>query len=576
MITRSMLVGHWLALLLGCLSIAQAQTWNVDADGSWINSANWSPATAPNAVGATATLGNVITAARTVNIGSGLNTITLGTLNFDSTFAYSVISANDTLVFDAASGNAAINATGASHALGSNNTNFQLTDTVVVNVDSSTSRVLTWNGVIAGASGIIKDGAGTVRLGGTSANTFTGPVQINDGLLDLRKASAIAGGNTVTVGDGTGAALSAQLLVTTSTGGAANAFSVVLASDGLMNSSGASWRIRDLSGTGTVSLSGNNFRELVGGVGDTVYAGTITGGTTGGTFTSGNRFIKNGTDTQTLSGNNTYLANTFINGGVLRAASNNALGATGAGAATTVQGTGQLQLAGSVTIGETLNLTGTGGAGGTGDNTLTGPVSLNGATTISAASSSALTFAASSTLDLNSQSLTLATDGNITVDTVIADAVNILKTGPGELTFGAAQNITGTFTLAGGTLDLGGFAHTVNTLAITGDTFLDFTGTSTLNVETITIAAGATLTVRDWVNGVDFFYSNTDPGAATLPRIVFNGFTGADTRWLPDEQISPVPEPRAFGLLAISALVGLVATRRRPRHREQARAACAI
>lgn len=58
----------------------------------------------------------------------------------------------------------------------------------------------------------------------------------------------------------------------------------------------------------------------------------------------------------------------------------------------------------------------------------------------------------------------------------------------------------------------------------------------------LTISAGVKLTILNWVNAADYFYSTNSPGATVLNRVEFSGFTTSDTKWLSyDRQITPVP-----------------------------------
>ena len=52
-------------------------------------------------------------------------------------------------------------------------------------------------------TGLIKNGAGTLTLGGTAANTFTGVNQINAGLLLAAKVNALGSGNNLIMSGGT-------------------------------------------------------------------------------------------------------------------------------------------------------------------------------------------------------------------------------------------------------------------------------------------------------------------------------------------------------------------------------------
>jgi autotransporter-associated beta strand protein len=159
--------------------------------------------------------------------------------------------------------------------------------------------------------------------------------------------------------------------------------------------------------------------------------------------------------------------------------------------------------------------------------------------------------------------LTFDGAGDITLAIALGGASGFTKTGLGTLTLGAALNTTGTITLAGGTLDLGGFTQTIGTLQVTGDSILDFSGTSNLNLTTLSVAAGVKLTVVNWVNAVDYFYATNSPGATVLDRVEFSGFTTVDTKWLSyDRQITPVPEPSTYGAVFAGVMFALYGWRR--------------
>jgi len=139
----------------------------------------------------------------------------------------------------------------------------------------------------------------------------------------------------------------------------------------------------------------------------------------------------------------------------------------------------------------------------------------------------------------------------------------------GTLTLGAAMNLSGgTLVLAGGTLNLNGTNSTVYTLSVTASSVIDFTGTSVLSIlNTVTVADGATLTIKDWSNGVDYFYSASNPGTTVLGRTTFTGYTSSTTWESFDHQITPVPEPGVTGAIVIGTALGAAAllTRRRRR-----------
>lgn len=58
-------------------------------------------------------------------------------------------------------------------------------------------------GDIVGAGGLIKNGAGTLTLGGTAANTYTGGNSINAGTIVAAKANALGSGNALVATGGT-------------------------------------------------------------------------------------------------------------------------------------------------------------------------------------------------------------------------------------------------------------------------------------------------------------------------------------------------------------------------------------
>ncbi|ATC63455.1 hypothetical protein CMV30_05525 [Nibricoccus aquaticus] len=77
-----------------------------------------------------------------------------------------------------------------------------LTNVPVINAADSvgTARAITLNGVLSGAGGFTKTGAGALTL--TATNTFAGSVAINDGTLVLGTGSSLAAGGSVTINGG--------------------------------------------------------------------------------------------------------------------------------------------------------------------------------------------------------------------------------------------------------------------------------------------------------------------------------------------------------------------------------------
>lgn len=141
----------------------------------------------------------------------------------------------------------------------------------------------------------------------------------------------------------------------------------------------------------------------------------------------------------------------------------------------------------------------------------------------------------------------------------------------GVLQLNADQNFS-TVSLAGGILRLNASTFTITTLNVTSDSIIDFAGTaSSLNLTNLVIGAGVTLTIQGWQNAVDYLYTQNFSGATLDSRgtgsagqVVFSGFSGSSTIWQSyDRQVTPVPEPAAYGAALLGALAAFFAWRRR-------------
>jgi len=507
---------------------APAQTWNLNANGAWGTAANWLPATVPNAVGAAATLGTIITAPRNVTIGIP---ITVGSLDFAGAFAYTVTGTN-TLTFDVAAGNATIGVTGtAAHVI---LRPIVLNDTLVVNQGSTGTLRLA--GARSGAGGLVKNGTGTLLLN-TAASTYAGATQINDGILTYGVGAAIPAGSPVTVGDGVGAAASAQLNIDSAMT-AAQALDVTLASDGaVIQANNRLVRLSAVAGSGEVRLNsvvGNGF-EITGTGGSTTLSGLVTGGigVANANPNAGSRFTKIGASTLTLTGANTYVARTFVSGGSLRAASNSALGATSAGFnnATFVYGGGALELAGGITTPERLYLNGAGvgGAGAlrnfAGNNTVTGDITIGWTGPGVAAANASIGAEAGTTLTLTGVVNGPNAVTKVGAGTLILNGANTwtgattVDAGTLQLGQAAALPNATVLTVNGGTLDLNGFSRTVTSLSGTG-------GAITLGAGTLTVNQAAAGTFAGAISGSGGLVKN---GATTLTLTGANGYSGGTT-----------------------------------------------
>ncbi len=110
----------------------------------------------------------------------------------------------------------------------------------------------TFSGVMSGLGSLTKTDAGSVTLSGSSANTFSGNVTVNTGILNLSKTSgnAIASA-TITVGDGVGGANTATLRLLQANQ-ISNTSTITINGDGRFNLNGLNETIGSFAGTGTI------------------------------------------------------------------------------------------------------------------------------------------------------------------------------------------------------------------------------------------------------------------------------------------------------------------------------------
>jgi fibronectin-binding autotransporter adhesin len=200
-----------------------------------------------------------------------------------------------------------------------------------------------------------------------------------------------------------------------------------------------------ITGTGTLTLSGNGDGSIAGGI------HTLAGGLN---KDGGGRWEIMGGSTP-----GTFVGPTVVSAGVLRIGNGNALGSPAAG--TTVYAGASLELIGGITVPEPLTLSGDGigvrsGAlvNVSGNNTVTGAITLLGATLRS--NSGLLTLGA---VTGGATSLTLAGAGNGRVSGILsigpAPAGDVLtKTGSGTWTLFSNNALSGSTAVNGGTLVL--------------------------------------------------------------------------------------------------------------------------
>jgi autotransporter-associated beta strand protein len=481
---------------------------------------------------------------------------------------------------------------------------------------------LTISSAITGAYSLTRDGSGTGKLVLNGANTFSGGLFINSGVVQAGNTGALGTGTT-TISGGAALELSGGISPTNALSvggqgvGGAGAIRNVAGNNTLSGTVTLAADSRINADAGTLNLSNNvtsttNANLTLGG------AGTIN--VTGPISTGGGGITKDGAGTVTFSGANTNSGATNITAGTLALGASNVLANTTAvsvasganfnlngnsdtvgsvaGAGNVILGAGALA-AGSNNTSTTFSgvISGTGALtkSGTGTLTLSGNNTYTGGTNINAgtlqlggseriANNAAVTIASGATLNLNTYTETIgALSGagkvQLTTGTLVVGSGNASSTFSGSfaagdkgtfeltgtsptsntLTFGSGMNLSsGTLVLNGGTLNLGGFSSTFGALSVTANSIIDFgTGSaSILNLNSLTITAGVTLTIANWTDTIDYFYSLLSPGAPNLGQIAFTGYSASGTKWQSfDHQITPVPEPSTYG--AAFMLLGL-------------------
>jgi fibronectin-binding autotransporter adhesin len=389
--------------------------------------------------------------------------------------------------------------------------------------DSQTSTT-SFDGSITGTGTLAMQGTGTLNL--TDSNTaFTGKVNVTNGTVNASAVDA-AGSGTVTVSSlgnfqvQGGVSLASKFDISNTGGGSSNGaienVSGTNTLSGAVTVSGAS-RVQSDSGTltfsGATGLGGNSLN--VGGSGNTAFTGAITG-------TAASAITKDGTGMLSIGVANPSFAGTVtVSNGTLQ---------------TTVANAFKTTTAITFSAGSILDLASTSQAIGT----------LNGAGTVAFGSGGALTLGTGTDLlsgaFTGAGTLTLGSGTTLTLGANFSDAnLNIV--------------------LAGGTLKLNGSSDTFGSLSITGSSTLDFANPSTsiLTVNGVTLAGSTVLSVTNWANLVDYFYSTTSPGpqgTAPINQIVFTGYSGNLTHWNatptgPDleNEITPIPEATSYGLI---------------------------
>ncbi|WP_407530009.1 autotransporter-associated beta strand repeat-containing protein [Methylobacterium oryzisoli] len=357
---------------------------------------------------------------------------------------------------------------------------------------------------LSGAGGLTKLGAGTLALAG--ANTYTGGSAITAGTLEARGGQAIGDLSAVTVAAGATLALRQSETIGSLAGGGSVALGTARLTAGGNNTStlfagtlsGAGGLTK--AGLGTLTLTGaNTYAGLT-----TVAAGTLqigNGGTTGsiagdvlnnailafnradaltfaGTIGGTGSLNQIGTGTLTLTGANPYTGGTTITAGTLQIGN----GGTAGSIAGDVLNNSTLAFnrADAVTFAGIIGGSGSLNQIGTGTLTLTGANTYTGGTAITAGT---LQIGNGGTIGsiagdiLNNSTLAFNRADALTFAGIIGGTGNLTKLGAGTLALAGANTYSGGTAITAGTLEARG-------------------GQAIGDLSAVTVAAGATLALR--------------------------------------------------------------------------------
>ncbi len=392
----------------------------------------------------------------------------------------------------------------------------------------------TISGAISGNYGLTRyTGQGTVVLSGT--NTYGGATSVLSGQLVAGSSSALgsaAAGTSV----GNGATLALQ-------------DNIAIAAEPLSLSGAGYGGNGRLCGTGALcNASGSNgfggpvTLATAASIGSAAGTLTLTGGIAGGT---------GGPFALSFDGAGATVVNSAI------AASVSTLTKTGSGTLTLGAAN---SYAGATTVSAGKLVTGIDRALPTGSAATVG----NGATLSLAGSAqrlASLTAVGTATLDLGSNGTLTLTSGTsqLAGANVQGSGRIVVNTGATLVLTSALASANVDVELAGGTLQLGAYAHRIGTLTVSASSKLDFDAAqSRLWATNLAMAAGGTqsLSATHWTQGTNVFQANQINGTATtardtlglapLNRIAMGSFATSATLWRPSG--APVPDEITAGL----------------------------
>lgn len=474
--TFTMTLGGGTTSTPGAILIDGMATWNINGTGSLTSSADLIFQQYNTSSGITVNAGISGTGTNLVKAGPGLLTLA-GTNTFTGTIFVNggTLSFNNVAPAGAGSlGNGSTTAvtirdgatlqytgptgtiSGAATTAGAHTYNLPGGNATIEVTNSATE--LTLNGVISGAGGYTKTGAGTLTIGVSS--TFTGPLFINAGTLKAGgNFNVTSGTSPVTVGAGGTLDINGTAANNTTT-------------------------IGSLSGSGTVINNNSTAGKTLAVGGDntsTTFTGTFAAGAA-----AGNTLTKTGSGVFTLAPTaNAWTGNKNINGGVLRFGVDQALNTSGSVVIASGAGISVLDLNGfdyNATTGANQSITFGGTAGTTTSQGMIllpagSTLTLGGGLNYNATGNPLASFitstggdvvlSATRTITVGDSSSVLSTAAELNINAPISGAgFGITKSGLGNLLLGGANTYTGTTTLNAGRV------------------FLDYTGDNTSKLGT--------------------------------------------------------------------------------------------
>lgn len=378
---------------------------------------------------------------------------------------------------------------------------INVADNAALDVEMVISGVISNSGATAAA--IVKDGAGTLLLGGS--NTYNLASTIRNGTMRLGANEVLPNGfgltldqraagtstldlngrvetigGTLTLGsNSTTVAGSVNQIIDSAGGGVLRLGGGITYNTGAATFNNATSNISaslDLNGaTRTFTINDSTVAAN-----DVVISGVISnsGGTASG-------ISKSGTGTLVLSGANTYDGSTTVNAGVLRAANSAALGSTGTVSLANTDTV--LELAQGVTLSRQLTISDTGN-----NKTLR---AQDGATAATYSGNITISETAAGNFDVAA-----GADGTLTLAGVISGtgAAGVSKEGAGTVALSGVNTYTGATSVNAGALQVGvAGAGQSGSGALSVATGASLLGTGVVRSSSISLAAGSTLQAGD-------------------------------------------------------------------------------